>query len=66
MTELKIEGMTCGHCKKAVEQALAAVPGVEQVVEVSLEKGSARIDGTADPRALIVAVEEEGYKAWQA
>lgn len=66
MTELKIEGMTCGHCKKAVEQALAAVPGVEQVVEVSLEKGSARIDGTADPRALIAAVEEEGYKAWQA
>jgi copper chaperone len=66
MIELKIEGMNCGHCKKAVEQALASVPGVERVVEVSVERGSARVDGDADPRALITAVVDEGYQAWQA
>ncbi len=65
MIELKIEGMSCGHCRQAVERALTAVPGVERVVEVSVEQGAARIEGSADPRALVAAIEEAGYKAWQ-
>jgi copper chaperone len=65
MIELKIEGMSCGHCRQAVERALAAVPGVDRVVEVSVDRGAARIEGNADPKALIAAVEDEGYKAWQ-
>ena len=60
--ELKIEGMSCGHCKMSVEKALKSVPGVEKV-EVSLEKGEALVEGTADPKALVQAVEEEGYRA---
>ena len=36
-TMLKIEGMTCSHCKAAVEKALKAVPGVIDVA-VDLEK----------------------------
>ncbi len=64
MIELKIEGMSCGHCRQAVERALAAVAGVDRVVEVSVERGIARVEGNADPRALVAAVEEEGYKAW--
>lgn len=66
MIELKIQGMTCGHCANAVKQALAAVPGVDRVIEVNVEHGMARVDGNADPRLLIAAVEEEGYKAWEA
>jgi copper chaperone len=65
MIELKIEGMTCGHCAKAVERALAGVPGVDRVVEVSVDRGAASIEGNADPAALIAAIEEEGYKAWR-
>lgn len=65
MIELKIEGMSCGHCRQAVERALVAVPGVDRVVEVSVERGAARIEGSADARALIAAIEAEGYKAWQ-
>lgn len=61
-TELKIEGMTCQHCQKAVEQALAAVNGVERV-EVDLAAGSARVAGNAALAALIAAVEEEGFQA---
>ena len=34
MIELKVEGMTCGHCEQAVRQALAAVPGVRAVLAV--------------------------------
>ena len=46
----------------AVTKALKKVPGVEKV-KVSLEKGEALVEGTADPKALVQAVEEEGYKA---
>lgn len=60
---LTINGMTCKHCVAAVEKALAAVDGVEQVVEVSLEAGSATVTGTASTEALIAAIREAGYQA---
>jgi copper chaperone len=62
---LTINRMTCMHCVAAVEKALAAVDGVEQVVEVSLEAGSATVTGTASTEALIAAVKEAGYQASQ-
>ncbi|MDY6943610.1 MAG: cation transporter [Pseudomonadota bacterium] len=63
MIKLKIEGMTCGHCAKAVENALKAVPGVKRVIEVDVTKGEAVIEGDAKTEALIAAVTEEGYEA---
>jgi copper chaperone len=62
MLKLKVEGMTCNHCVMAVKKALSRVPGVERA-EVSLERGEALVEGKADPKALIQAVEEEGYRA---
>ena len=62
MTTLNITGMTCGHCKKAVEEALTKVQGVESV-NVNLEQASASIQGSADLSALISAVKAEGYSA---
>jgi copper chaperone len=63
MIELKIEGMTCMHCVKAVTEALAAVPGVTGVREVSLEGKRAVVEGTPVPEALVAAVKGEGYDA---
>lgn len=63
MTKLKIDGMSCEHCVRAVSGALEKVPGVETVVEVSLERGEANVEGSAEAAALIAAVEEEGYSA---
>jgi len=60
---LKIEGMTCMHCVAAVKKALAAVDGVEEVVGVSLDEGSATVRGNADVDALIAAVKASGYSA---
>lgn len=62
MTRLKIDGMTCGHCVMHVKNALSAVPGVTGA-QVDLAQGEARVEGAADPRALVAAVEEEGYRA---
>jgi copper chaperone len=61
--QLKVEGMTCQHCVAAVRKALAAVKGVEEVVDVSLDAGSASVKGNPDTQALIAAVREAGYTA---
>ena len=62
MTELKITGMSCGHCQSAVEKALRSVAGGEEV-QVDLASGVARVGGNVDVNALVAAVEEEGYSA---
>lgn len=60
---IQIEGMSCGHCVKAVEAALAAVEGVAvQAVEI----GSAQIrydPGAVDPARIAAALEDAGYTA---
>ena len=62
MTELKIEGMTCGHCTAAVKKALEGVAGVASA-EVDLATGRARVAGNADVAILVTAVQDEGYQA---
>ena len=61
-TELNVTGMSCGHCVRAVEKALKAVPGVENV-QVTLEPGKAVVEGNASQQDMIAAVVEEGYQA---
>ena len=63
MLKLKVEGMTCGHCVKHVQQAIAKVPGVQGPVEVSLEKGEALVNGAPSLKAVLAAVREAGYSA---
>lgn len=63
-TVLKIQGMSCDHCKKAVTEALQELAGVE-TVEVDLAAGQATV--THDPAlaseaALKEAVKEAGYE----
>jgi Au+-exporting ATPase len=60
--ELAIEGMTCASCVARVERALTAVPGVSRA-SVNLATERATVAGTADPAALVAAVEAVGYDA---
>lgn len=59
---VKIEGMMCGHCEKAVKAALEALSGVEKA-EVSHEKGTAILTLSKEiPDADIrKAVEDKDY-----
>lgn len=61
--ELKVTGMTCGHCEAAVDKALAVAPGVERVVKVSRDEERVIVEGDADVATLIAIIEEEGYTA---
>lgn len=59
-TILKVEGMTCNHCKMRTEKALQAVPGVESV-EVDLAAKEAVVTGNAERASLVKAVKDAGY-----
>ncbi len=63
MIKLTVTGMTCGHCEKAVEEALGELAGVERVVKVSRADEEVVVEGNADVDALIAAIKEEGYEA---
>jgi copper chaperone len=59
--ELKVTGMTCGHCVKAVTSAIQA-RDPQAKVEVSLERGTVRAETSLPVAEVAAAVEEEGYK----
>ena len=60
---LKVEGMSCGHCKAAVEKALKAVDGVESA-EVDLSNKSAEVTLTKEvgDDVLVKAITDAGYE----
>lgn len=62
--ELMVEGMTCGHCVKHVDEALRPLAGV-QSVDVDLASGTVRVTGPVDSAALIAALDDAGYPARQ-
>lgn len=63
--ELDITGMTCASCANRIERKLGKLPGVTATVNYATEKAQVQVaaDGTADPEALIAAVESAGYGA---
>lgn len=58
---LTIEGMSCGHCVKAVRNALEELEGVEvQAVEIGSAQVSYDTDAT-DAAQVVEAIEDAGY-----
>jgi len=57
---LTVQGMTCGHCEKAVTQAIRQLDPQAQVV---IDRGQNRVevDSTQTQEALAQAIREEGY-----
>jgi copper chaperone len=60
MLRLKVSGMTCEHCVRAITQAVRALPGVEDV-SVDLAQGDVMVAGMPDERAVREAIAEKGY-----
>ena len=61
MVEIKVPGMSCGPCARAVTEAVRTVdPGAS--VEVDLETKLVAIDSSGDIGAIAAAIEEAGYK----
>lgn len=59
-TTFQVQGMTCGHCERAVTQAVQQVdPGAQ--VHIDRTSGKVDVDSNAPREALAAAIAEEGY-----
>jgi copper chaperone len=63
MKTLKIKGMSCQHCVKAVKKALQEIDGIDNVT-VDLAKGEAVFDETRPVDAGLIRekIEKAGYE----
>jgi len=60
---LTVEGMSCGHCVKAVEGSVGKLNGVASV-KVSLENKSVDVEYNADEvtlEAIKETIDDQGY-----
>ena len=60
---LNVQGMSCGHCVKAVEGCVGELQGIN---EVKVDLGAAQVTVTFDASQVTVeaikeAIEEQGY-----
>lgn len=63
--KIKIEGMSCGHCSKAVHNVIAELPGVQNA-KVDLDSASAVVEfdeKVISPERIVEAVNQTHYSA---
>ncbi len=56
-----VEGMTCGHCEKAVTKALLSLDAQAKVV-IDRTHNSVQVDSEKPREALAQAIADEGYR----
>ena len=62
MREIRVQGMSCGHCVATVKRAVASVDPQAQV-DVDLQRGAVRVEGgQADETVLRRAIASAGYE----
>ena len=63
--QITVEGMSCNHCRQAVEKAVLALPGVTAAA-VSLEQKLLQVEYDSDKvalEALREAIDDAGFTA---
>ncbi|MBK5003252.1 heavy-metal-associated domain-containing protein [Pseudomonas sp. S31] len=62
MQVFNVQGMTCGHCVKAVTRAVQE-QDAEARVEVDLAGQQVKVQSSLAADVLLAAIREEGYQA---
>ena len=57
-----VPGISCGHCKSAIETEVGALDGIESVV-VDIDTKQVAVVGSASDDAIRAAIVEAGYEA---
>ena len=57
---LNVQGMTCGHCERAVTDAVKSIDP-KAVVKIDRATGKVEVDSDSAREALAKAIVEEGY-----
>ena len=60
MEVFNVEGMSCGHCVKAITNAIQGQDSTAEV-RVDLAAGEVRVDSQLSAEQLIDVISEEGY-----
>jgi len=60
-TIYSVTGMTCDHCRRAVESGVGGVPGVISVA-ADVATGAVRVEGDTDDAAVRAAIVDAGYE----
>ena len=61
MSTFTVEGMNCGHCTKAITQAIIALDAKAQV-QTDLNNKTVTVSGTPTNEQVSQAITEAGYK----
>jgi copper chaperone len=61
---LMVTGMTCGHCEKAVKQAIKDVDA-NATIEIKRTENLVMVDTTETTETIVAAITAEGYPASQ-
>ena len=56
-----VEGMTCGHCEKAVTKAILSLDAQAKVV-IDRTHNNVQVDSEKSREALAQAIADEGYR----
>ena len=62
MTKFSVPDTSCGHCKSAIERAIAGVDAAA-TVSIDLDKREVKIETHLDQGSVIAAMKAEGYAA---
>ncbi|MEN2397777.1 heavy-metal-associated domain-containing protein [Pseudomonas halotolerans] len=62
MQTFNVQGMSCGHCVKAITQAVQAKDPAADV-QIDLSARTVQVQSSLSVDAVIQAIKEEGYEA---
>jgi copper chaperone len=63
MPEIKVKGMSCGHCAAAVTRALLGLPGVSEVkVDLASGRVTYQSAGPVPAEAVARVIKTAGYE----
>lgn len=62
MQVINVSGMSCGHCVRAIGEAIRALDAAAEV-QVDLASGEVRVASRLSQEQLLAAIRQEGYQA---
>ena len=57
-----VPGVSCGHCRVAITEAVSKLEGIAGV-EVDLDSKTVTVAGEADDASVVAAIDDAGYDA---
>jgi|JI10StandDraft_1071094.scaffolds.fasta_scaffold217607_2 copper chaperone len=60
MLIVKVQGMSCGHCVRAITKILTELDNTAKI-QIDLVAQTVHFDGEADQKEIVSAIQDAGY-----